>query len=191
MPVYPGDPPVSLEPVHAAGPQSAAVSLLRLGTHTGTHVDPPAHLYPGGATVDELSLDVLVGQATVVDASGTGAIGLPEVQALLAPGCVRLLLRTRGAGPAGDAAERWLTEAAARCLVAAGIHLVGIDTLSVDPLDRPDLPAHRVLLGAGVVILEGLDLRGVSPGDYTLLCLPLRVAGGDGAPARAVLLAQG
>ena len=180
-PVWPGDPPVLIEPVARVEAGDAAdVSRLSLGTHTGTHVDPPAHFLPGTATVDDLPLDVLMGPAVVaqcspgpIDASTLGSAALPE-------GAARVLLKT-----GADAGA--LTADGARWLVARGVRLVGADTLSIEPADD-HYPVHRVLLGAGVVIVEGLDLAAVAPGSYEFVCLPLRIAGGDGAPARAVLI---
>ena len=180
-PVWPGDPPVLVEPVaRVRDGDPADVSRLTLGTHTGTHVDPPAHFLPGAVTVDALPLDVLVGPAVVaactsgpIDRAALEATGLPD-------GSARVLLKT-----GGD--EGALTPDGARWLVDQRVRLVGADTLSIEP-EADDYPVHRVLLGAGVVIVEGLDLRAVSPGSYELVCLPLRIVGGDGAPARAVLM---
>jgi arylformamidase len=182
MAVWPGDPPVLVEPQSRieAG-DVAAVSRLALGTHTGTHVDPPAHFLAGAATVDELSLDVLVGPAVVADLTGGGPVDAARLAALDLPeGTVRVLLKTA-------AAEGLLTPDGAALLVERGVQLVGADTLSIEPAGA-DYPVHRLLLGAGVIIVEGLDLRAAAPGAYQLACLPLRIAGGDGAPARAVLL---
>jgi arylformamidase len=180
-PVWPGDPPVAVEPVaRVEDGDAAAVSRLALGTHTGTHVDPPAHFLPGTPTVDVLALDVLIGPAVVagfpagpIDSAALASLGLADR-------CTRLLLKTGGAAGAvtADGAE-WLVE--------RGVRLVGADTLSIEP-ESDTYPVHRTLLGAGVVIVEGLDLRHVAPGAYELVCLPLRIAGGDGAPARAVLI---
>ena len=190
--VWPGDPPVLVEPVSrvedgdAGSPQVGAVSRLVLGTHTGTHVDPPAHFLPGGATVDELPLDVLVGPAVVADLTGGGPIDAARLEGLRLPnGTVRLLLKTAAA--AGVASTGALTPDGADWLVARGVQLVGADTLSIEP-PTGDYPVHRRLLGAGVIIVEGLDLNGAASGRYQLVCLPLRITGGDGAPARAVLL---
>jgi arylformamidase len=197
MPVWPDDPPVELESAGAvAAGDPANVSALRLGTHTGTHVDPPAHFFDGGRTVDQLDLDVLVGPATVLDLSGTaGPIGPAELGgAGLADTVERVLLRT-------DNSDLWrrrpllmperyvtLSPAGARWLVDRGVRLVGADFLSVEsPIDGR-YPVHELLLGAGVVLVEGLDLSAAPAGDYLLACLPLKVTGGDGAPARAVLL---
>ena len=204
--VWPGDPPVVIEPVarlEAGDP--AAVSRLMLGTHTGTHVDPPAHFIPGGATVDELPLEVLVGPAVVVeipappgplDGQLLATLGIPA-------GAVRILLKTGGregaSGPASggagpDAATAGpaamfgpLSLDGATWLAGRGVALVGVDTLSIEPAST-DYPVHRTLLGAGVVIVEGLDLSAAPPGEYQLVCLPLRITAGDGAPARAVLM---
>ena len=181
-PVWPGDPPVLIEPVariEAGDP--ADVSRLVLGTHTGTHVDPPAHFLPGTGTVDVLPLDVLIGPAVVAHFPG-GPIDRAALESLSLPeGSTRLLLRTGGDTGA-------LTPDGARYLVERGVQLVGADTLSLEP-DSRDYPVHRILLGVNVVIVEGLDLSAVAPGSYQLVCLPLRIVGGDGAPARAVLIA--
>jgi arylformamidase len=188
-PVWPGDPPVIVEPVarlEAGDP--AAVSRLVLGTHTGTHVDPPAHFIAGGVTVDALPLDVLVGPAVVADLSGEPSIGPGALATVALPvGTTRLLLKMRTGTGSGMAAEGALTADGARWLVERGVRLVGADTLSLEP-GKGDYPVHCILLGAGVVIVEGLDLASVEPGPYQLVCLPLRITGGDGAPARAVLI---
>ena len=194
-PVWPGDPPVVVEPVaRLETGDPAAVSRLVLGTHTGTHVDPPAHFLPGGATVDELSLDVLVGPAVVVDVPpGSGPVDAARLAGLGLPaGVTRLLLKARHraaatAAPSSEPPCGPLTADGAAWLVERGVTLVGIDTLSIEAATR-DYPVHRTLLGAGVVIVEGLDLSAAAPGPYQLVCLPLRIAGGDGAPARAVLI---
>lgn len=182
MAVWPGDPPVRVEPVsRVEAGDIAAVSRLALGTHTGTHVDPPAHFLAGGATVDELPLDVLVGPAVVADLTGGGPVDAARLAALDLPeGTVRILLKTSAAGGL-------VTPDGAAWLVERGLQLVGVDTLSIEPPSE-HYPVHRLLLGAGVIIVEGLDLTAAAPGRYQLACLPLRIAGGDGAPARAVLL---
>jgi arylformamidase len=200
-PVWPGDPPVVVEPVaRVAAGDPADVSRLALGTHTGTHVDPPAHFLPGGATVDALPLDVLVGPSVVADFSASpGPIDARRLDSLDLPaGTPRLLLRTAlGEGP-GPGMVGALTADGAGWLVERGVRLVGADTLSIEPAtDGPGVrgcppdeqyPVHHILLGAGVVIVEGLDLSAAAAGPYELVCLPLRITGGDGAPARAVLI---
>jgi arylformamidase len=203
MLVYPEDPAVELEPakrIDRGDPSN--VSTLRLGTHTGTHVDPPAHFLPGGPTADVLPLDVLVGPAVVVDLrDAEGAIGPADLDRLALPdGVERLLLRTanselwgRSAGAAFP--DSWIGLAAdgAGWIVEHGVRLAGIDFLSIEPPDTGvgvGFPTHRALLAAGVVVVEGLDLREAPAGRYEMLCLPLRLAGGDGAPARVVLVAE-
>jgi arylformamidase len=188
LPVWPGDPPVLLEPVTRVEEGDVAdVSRLVLGTHTGTHVDPPAHFLAGGATVDELPLDVLVGPAVVADVPGGRAIDAARLERLALPaGTTRLLLKTSD-GPRAVADTGALTPDGAAWLVERGVRLVGADTLSIEPA-TDEYPVHRLLLGVGVIIVEGLDLSAAPAGRYQLVCLPLRIAGGDGAPARAVLL---
>ncbi|MEZ0284450.1 MAG: cyclase family protein [Thermoleophilia bacterium] len=193
MVVYDGDPEVRIERVmEIARGDLANLSRMELGTHTGTHVDPPLHFVDGGAGVDRLPLDVLVGPAVVADARGApGDIDAAALAALgVPPGTERLLLRTRN----GDLWDRGaftrdyagVADDAARDVVAMGVRLLGIDYLSIAPSADP-APTHRTLLEAGVVVVEGLDLRAAPAGTYELVCLPLRIEGADGAPARALL----
>jgi len=182
--VYPGDPRFSIERVMSVGAGDVAnVSRMDLGVHTGTHVDAPLHFFEGAAAVEGLDLDVLVGPALVVEVVGPGDIQPGAV----VEGADRILFKTRNSAAWAD--DRFYEdyasispEAAAR-LVDAGIRLVGVDYLSVGGVQT-----HRVLLRAGVVAVEGLDLRGIEPGAYTLVCLPLKLEGSDGAPARAILI---
>jgi arylformamidase len=193
MVVYDGDPEVRIERVmEIARGDLANLSRMELGTHTGTHVDPPLHFVDGGAGADRLPLDVLVGPAVVADARGApGDIDAGALASLGVPaGTERLLLRTRN----GDLWDRGaftrdyagVSDDAARELVAMGVRLLGIDYLSIAPSADP-APTHRTLLEAGVVVVEGLDLRAAPPGAYELICLPLLIEGADGAPARALL----
>ena len=190
MPIYDGNPGIHLSRAQSIEDGADVnVSRLDLGVHTGTHVDAPIHFLPDGAGAEALPLDVLVGPADVVDATTlTGPIDASSLGSLELPeGLERLLLKTPNS-------ELWssdeftrnfirLTGDGARFLVERGIRLAGIDYLSIG-----DQEAHRELLGAGVVAVEGLDFRGVDPGAYTLVCLPLRLVGSDGAPARVILL---
>lgn len=182
LPVYPGDPVVSLERVGEAG-----VQRLCLGTHAGTHVDAPAHVVAGGADVAALPLEILMGKARVVDLPVSVRIERADLQALDLSDDLRVLLKTRQSGAGRIEDGVYLTDDAAAYLVQAGLKLVGIDSPSVDRFGAPDLPAHRTLLAAGVVVVEGLELAQVEPGDYDMACLPLRIPGADGAPARVVL----
>jgi arylformamidase len=185
MPVYDGNPGVELERVLAiADGETANVTRLGLGVHTGTHIDAPLHFIDGAAGTESFPLDRVVGRAYVaaaaaLDAAGLAACGIPD-------GVERLLLKTsNGRLWESDSFSRdfvRLDGSGATFVVERGVRLVGIDYLSIGDED-----AHRVLLGAGVVPLEGLDLREVEPGWYDLLCLPLSLPGIDGAPARAVL----
>jgi len=189
MPIYDGNPGVELERVSSiANGDPANLSKLTMGAHTGTHVDAPLHFIDGAPGAEGILLDALVGPAVVVDATGVEALGQAELEGLGIPeGAERVLLKTRNS-------ELWartdftrdflrLDGSGARFVVERGIRTIGIDYLSIG-----DREAHRELLGAGVVPVEGLDLREIEPGPYTLICLPLDVVGSDGGPARAVLL---
>jgi arylformamidase len=190
MPIYAGNPGVTLTRVQSlVDGASANVSKLELGVHTGTHVDAPLHHFDGEPGAESLPLEPLIGPAVVVDATAAReALDEPLVSALgITAGAARVLFKTRNSSlwerPDFTRDFVRLDGGGARYLVELGVRLVGIDYLSVG-----DTEAHRVLLGAGVVALEGLDLRGIEPGEYRLICLPLRLENADGAPARAVLL---
>jgi len=200
LPVWPGDPPVELARVSDMA-TGAAFNLTRLcaSAHAGTHVDAPAHFLPGGRTIDQLDVAALIGPALVVAVPDVAVVGAADLDALdLPPRVERLLLRTgnsdrRAAGVAeADLLADFVavTAGGARWLVARGLRLVGIDGPSIAPLDDIATP-HQILLGAGVVVVEGLDLRAAAPGAYGLVCLPLKLAGADGAPARVVLVEGG
>ena len=169
---------------------------MALGVHTGTHVDAPIHFVEGGATAEAIALDALIGPAWVVDATAaTGSITAGDLDRFDIPADeVRLLFRTRTAhlwdAPGFEPGFVALDATAATALVRRGVRSVGIDYLSIAPFGDP-VPTHRILFEAGVVVLEGLDLRNVAPGAYDLLCLPLRIVGSDGAPARALLRPRG
>ena len=193
MVTFEGDPDVSIEPAtRIAAGDLANVSRMELGTHTGTHMDAPRHFIDGGPGIDRIPLEALVGPALVADARGVpGDIDAAALAALGVPaGTERLLLRTRNEGLwERDAFTRdfvGIAADAARELVAMGVRLVGIDYLSIAPSADP-APAHLALLEAGVAVVEGLDLRQAPPGAYELVCLPLRIQGADGAPARALI----
>lgn len=190
LPAWAGDAPLSRAGKREqVGDHVCKVSSLQLGAHLGTHLDAPAHLSVGeqGATLDEISLEVLVGPARVVDARGLAMVDADLIQSL--PGCPsRILLRTDNSDRPYDLQFYVsLTPAAAVALVNRACVLVGLDGPSPDPARSQDLPAHRTLLDAGLPILEGLDLHGVAAGDYELLCLPLALRGAEAAPARALL----
>jgi arylformamidase len=193
MVTFPDDPDVQVRPhSRIADGDDANVTRLALGTHTGTHVDAPSHFKDDGRTVDRLELDRLLGPARVVHIpDDVKAIGETELRAAGIDGEARVLLRTRNGQllDRDDFAEdyAYITPDGARYAVEAGVRLLGIDYLSVEAFDAEEPEAHHTLLDAEVVIIEGLDLREVPDGRYHLACLPLRLAGLDGSPVRAVL----
>ena len=194
MPVWPGNAGVRLLPLKrmAAGDKNN-LSGLECGLHTGTHVDAPWHFLENGRTVEQMSLDVMIGEAFVADLRAVDAITAETLAQLTLPeGTRRLLLRTRNSELWAEGVTEFkkdftaLTGDAAQWLVDHGIRLIGVDYLSVQHYGDGPL-VHRVLLKAGVVIVEGLNLSCVAPGEYELICLPLPLVGAEGALARAVL----
>lgn len=191
FPAWPGDVPYRREvEVESRDGFQLHCSSITLSAHCGTHVDAPLHLRSEGASgpgAEAFDLNVLMGPARVIDLRGSDLILPAAIQSL--PDCpARLLLRTDNSSrPYRMQDFVALSAEAAQCLAARACILVGIDGPSIDPEECLDLPAHRTLLGAGVTVVEGLDLARVDPGDYLLTCLPLPLAGSDGAPARAVL----
>jgi arylformamidase len=193
-PVYPGDPRVRIEPVTRLSCGDAAnVSRITMSTHSGTHLDPPRHYSDNGISVDRIPLSILMGQALVVEIPAIKAITADELRRFPIRGEERLLLKTANSlfwsDPAFCCDYSYLTPDGARFLVDSGVKLVGIDYLSVERFDG-DGDVHRILLENGVVILEGLNLGGVVGGSYELVCLPLKISEGDGAPARAILISR-
>jgi arylformamidase len=192
IPAYPGNPDFELQPVKriSAG-GSSNVSRLIMGTHTGTHVDAPRHFFDDGAGVDALPLDLLLGRSRVVEVTKRGAVGADELAAAGLREDLRVLLKTSNSalwnGEGFHQDYTYLSEGGARYLVDQGVKVIGIDYLSIEQFKKQGAPAHRALLSQGVVIIEGLNLAEVEPGMYEMYCLPLRVVGGDGAPARVLL----
>ncbi len=192
IPVYPGNPDFELQPVtRIADGESSNVSRLVMGTHTGTHVDAPKHFFDDGLGVDALPLDLLLGRARVVEITKRGGIGATELTEAGLREDIRVLLKTSNSalwnGEAFHQDYTHLTEGGARYLVDQGVKVIGIDYLSVEQFKKAGGPAHRALLSQGVVIIEGLNLSETEPGMYEMYCLPLRIGGGDGAPARVIL----
>jgi arylformamidase len=194
--VYPGDPPIRIR-AHSSIERGdpANVSALELGSHTGTHIDAPRHFFAHRSAVDAIPLERLIGPAVVLHIPpDVEAIGERELRARDLRGAQRVLFRTRNSA-------RWKTNSqftpeyaylapeGAEYLLRQGVELVGIDYLSIERFNSEDYAVHRALLERNVVIVEGLDLSAVAEGEYQLICLPLRLAGLDGAPARAVLVA--
>ena len=194
MPTYDGEPGPRLEfPRLLARGDSATVSVLSLGSHTGTHVDAPSHFLAGADGVEKLSLAALVGPAYVAEFNGNDHITAAALEALAIPSdCNRLLFKTRNSSFWNDSEFHTdfvaLAPDGAKTLVERGIQLVGIDYLSIERFHARPHEVHQTLLASGVVILEGLDLRQVTAGSYFLVCAPLNVVGAEGAPARTFLL---
>jgi len=171
---------------------SSNLSSLSLGSHTGTHVDAPHHFIDGHATIDALSPVALLGPVHVVEHLGSGHVTAADITAASLPADARRVLIKTSNGAAWDRDTFHegfigLEPDGARALVDRGVVLVGIDYLSIERFHAPGHPVHMILLGAGVVIVEGLDLRAVSPGRYSMCCAPLNVVGAEGAPARVFL----
>ena len=193
-PIYEGDPPALVESAkRLAGGDSANVSKLSFGAHTGTHVDAPNHFIEGTRRVDELDLNKLIGPCRIVRIADTVQTIEPNDLGDI-EGIERVIFKTKNSAfwnePEFHSDFAHLSPAAADALVASGVKLVGIDYLSIERFHSGDHAVHKALLSKEIVILEGLDLRKVTAGDYELICLPLKYVGGegDGAPARVVLV---
>lgn len=196
-PTYPGDPGIEIKQwLTLARGDAANVSLINFGLHSGTHVDAPAHFIEGGAKIESLPLESLIGEAEVVEvANDIRVIDESFVVANCSRASERILFKTRNSAFWNNSQDgfredyTYIEPAAARLLAESGIKLVGIDYLSVEQFKSDHFGTHHALLSRGVVIVEGLDLRAVPSGFYELICLPLKIAGGsgDGAPARVIL----
>ncbi len=197
MTTWGGEPGPELRPLRRiANGDSANVSTLTLGDHTGTHVDPPIHFIEGGATAAQLPLDALIGPCVVVAyEGGTSITGEWLERAVGKPKAPRILFKTRNSALWSDPKHHFTRDivavgaSAATWCVEHAVRLIGIDYLTIEPQgpEKAGYPTHHTLLGAGVVIIEGLDLRAVAAGTYDLVCAPLKIAAGDGAPARVFL----
>ena len=192
--VYPGNPEISIELEQAiARGAGANVSAVSFGSHTGTHVDAPRHFIDDGGTVDAISLERLIGPAIVIAFEDSlKSIGAGDLESRDLGSHKRVLLRTRNSGFITDEEFHrdytFLAPDGAEFLVSRGVELVGIDYLSIEQFHSGHHRTHRTLLSNGVVIVEGLNFADVPPGEYDFVCLPLRLEGLDGAPARAVLI---
>jgi arylformamidase len=190
MTVWPGDPEYQVRRIMAIRDGgSVNVSALGMGGHTGTHIDAPRHLSDSGPDAASVPLDRCIGPVRVFSVTVRECLRAADLSALNWQGVRRALFKTR-CGIPPDAFDRqfiYFKEDAAEFLIQKEVVLVGIDAPSVDGFDSVNLPAHRVLLDRGTVILEGINLENISPGDYELICLPLKLAGLDGSPVRAIL----
>jgi len=194
-PVYEGDAPLKFEfsrDMRKGDPLT--LSVYSLGAHSGTHIDAPMHFVRDGASIDQVSLEALIGPARVIDIPDrVQAIDAAELNRHEWRGAQRVLFRTRSSlrgwmkSPTFHRDFAYITPDAAQLLADAGVKLVGIDYLSTEQFGAPAPVTHRILLGKGIPIVEGLALEGVSAGDYDVIVLPIKVAGHEGAPARAVL----
>jgi arylformamidase len=189
-PVFPGDTPYSVRLVMAmADGGSCDVGTITSTLHIGTHADAPSHFFPGASDIAGIELSKYFGPCRVVERIGDGPITAADVAAWKPQRGMRYLVKTRrDAGADVFPAEfAHLEPDAARALAAAGIELFGIDTSSVDHRDSKTLDAHKAFLTGGVAILENLELSAARPGPYELMAFPLRLAGADASPVRAVL----
>jgi arylformamidase len=192
--VYPGNPTIEIELQQAVAKGAGAnVSFVHFGSHTGTHADAAKHFFDNGQTVDQIPLERLIGPAILVRfGDDLPSVGARELEAAGIDGHKRVLLHTKNSAllRAREFQKDYtfLAPDGAQFLVDAGVELVGIDYLSIEQFHSGHHKTHRTLLDKSVVILEGLDFSSVAPGVYDLVCLPLRLEGCDGAPARAVLI---
>jgi arylformamidase len=198
LPTWPGDPGIKLERVSKMEEGADAnVTHMSMGVHTGTHVDAPFHFVGlDSPTVETLSLGVLNGKATVIHLPDVDLITEQVLRDAALPSAARrLLFKTRNSDIWARGENTFqeefvaLSPDAAEFLVQLGVELVGVDYLSVAPYSD-GVPTHQTLLKAGLVIVEGLDLSAIQPGDYDFYCLPLKIKGSDGAPARAILVSS-
>ena len=195
MIVWPGDPSVSMQRLSSiASGDNANVTQISMSCHTGTHVDAPDHFLNNGKTVESLSLDLLMGRAYVLHLPNVNLITASILRdADIPPRTRRLLFKTRNSDYWASGNKEFQTDFvglsvdAAELLVDRNVKLLGIDYLSIAPY-KQGKPVHTILLDAGVVVVEGLDLSKVSQGRYTLTCLPLKLGGAEGAPTRAILV---
>jgi arylformamidase len=192
LPTYPHNTPFTLEPIkRIARGDSSNVSTLHMSAHAGTHVDAPRHFFDDRPGTEGLALDMLIGPARVIEVGSRTGIAAEDLEGHDVSGDTRLLIKTHNSqlwsSPAFHEDYIGVTESGAKYLVEHGIKVVGVDYLSVEQFHNVGKPAHHVLLGAGTIVIEGLDLRDVEAGSYDMICLPLRIVGSDGAPARVVL----
>ena len=194
-PVYEGDAPMRFEFLHDMRKGDAfTLSVYSLGAHSGTHVDAPMHFVPDGASIEQLALDPFIGPAIVIEIPDSAqAIDAAALNAHPWKGAPRVLFRTRSSlrgwmhSPAFHRDFAYIAPDAAQLLADAGVKLVGIDYISAEQFGAPAPLTHRILLGKGIPIVEGLQLEAVRAGSYDLVVLPIKVAGHEGAPARAVM----
>jgi arylformamidase len=190
---WPGDPPVTIERIYDMElGDGNTLSKISMGAHTGTHMDAPLHFINRGTGIDKMPLDITIGRARLIEISDNESIKPEELSRFQIRHGERILFKTRNSYRVWKADSFvedfvYISDEAALFLAEQGVRLVGIDYLSVGGYKDGGSYVHETLLGNGVWIIEGLDLSGVGPGEYELICLPLRIVNGDGAPARAVV----
>lgn len=190
---WPTDPPVRIErTLDMERGDASNLSTISMGSHTGTHMDAPLHFVRKGKGIDKMPLDVAAGRARVIEIGDGESIKPEELEQHRIRRGERILFKTRNS-LRGWKSETFiedfvfLSREAARFLADRGPRVIGVDYLSVGGFKVDSIETHRILLEAGIWIIEGLDLSGVKPGRYDLICLPLKLDTGDGAPARAIL----
>lgn len=194
LPVWPGDPKILLKWLSRIDHGSMAnVTELEMSVHSGTHIDAPFHFNQNGTTIDKIDLNVLIGSVTVVDVPhNILTITSEYLKSLELPECERILFKTKNTLLWERKEKRFypnyvgIDPSGAQWLVDKNIKLVGIDYLSISPFDCTVEP-HKLLLGAGIVVLEGINLSNAASGNYKLICLPLNLQGREGSPARVIL----
>ena len=193
---WPGDPPFSIERVREMDKgDTVNLSKITMGAHSGTHVDAPVHFIKGAEGVDQLLFDSLIGLARIIEIADTDTIREKELTVHRIKKGERILLRTRNSIEKilyRDAFTEdfvYLEKDAAEFLVSCGIKTLGVDYLSVGGYKKNGPDVHRLLLGAGILIIEGLDLTDALPGSYDMICLPMKILDSDGATARVILKA--
>ncbi len=189
---WPGDPPVVIQRVQdIERGDSHTLSVMSIGSHTGTHIDAPAHFIQGGQTIDRILPSVLVGKARVLKIQDKESIKVAELDQFKIRRGERILFKTRNSTlwKSDKFSEDFVfvSPEAAQFLADSRVALVGVDYLSVGGYRKSGSVQHKVLLTAGICVIEGLNLSQVAPGSYSLVCLPLRLENGDGAPARVII----
>ncbi len=192
MPVYPGDDGYSRHRLKdMSNGDELNLSVIKMGAHTGTHIDAPFHFLNDGISVDKLDLDSLIGPVKVIKVQAIKEIMLKDIIHPLSNFPKRVIFKTVNSKlwnkPFFEKEFVHLSQEVTEYLISEEVRLVGIDYLSIEKFHSPDHIVHKKLLDNNIIILEGLDLRKVKPGDYELICLPLKFEGSDGSPARVIL----
>jgi len=196
MHIFPGDPPFTVTKIKEISKgKTANVSSIAMGSHTGTHIDPPLHFVKDSQGIDKIPLDRFVGRAIVIDLCNVETEitkkDLDEFDEKITRGDI-VLFKTKNSEIWNGKEFRedfiYLTKDAGQYLLKKGIKTVGIDYLSIEEYKNKTAPVHHLLLENDVIIIEGVNLKGIKPGEYFFACLPLKIKEGDGAPARAILI---